>query len=485
MIDLIRPFATYRERREHKLQFAADVAHAAPFRHGAALLVLCAGVAALAGAGLGVLQQRSLLQAVATDDSALMALATSADADAWRRIAEVAPPAPLEARKYAVAAQPQRRRAIVRRLLPRRQIAPIADLDRPALAMATTEPAPISVAAKADDVRVPIMPASRTVSHPGPIAALNVVEAPVAMAMAKAPVIALPKVMAAKPRLPSLKPSGAIIVLARPTPANSKLAALNFDISNVRRGADTVPRVYLAKLPSGLTSTDKTGQRKALFIKTVLPLVLRANEEIRAQRYRLLAIATRLAQGDTLAGDDKAFMSDLFEAYDLLDSNNIGELLRRVDTLPASLALAQAAEESGWGTSRFARQGNAVFGQRTFGGAQGIVPLRRPDGRRFKVRAFSGLYDSVRSYMRNLNTHNAYVPLRRLRAELRARGRALRGLELATALKRYSERGGHYIDTIRTIIRVNKLQDFDSARLSPETAQGEATPKATAKRSSS
>ena len=491
MSNLIRPFAFFRDRRAHRLQFVPARPQVAPYRHGAALLVLCAGLAAAMGAGLGVLQQRSQWQAAATDNSRLMALAGAGEAaaNAWRQIAEVTPPAPLEIRPRARAMPPQHRRTIARRLLPHRQIGPIADLDRPALAMAITEPAPIFVAPKAIDARILITPASRVVAQPKPMAALNAIAPPVRKAMATAPsiapAIAIPRVMAAKPKVPSLKPSGPVIVLAELERAERKLAALNFDISDVRTGANSVPRVYLSKLPGGLKSAADVNQRKALFIKTVLPLVLRANEEIQAQRYRLQAIAAGRGNGDTLAGPDKAFLADLFEAYDLLDSNDIDELLRRVDTLPASLALAQAAEESGWGTSRFARQGNAVFGQRTFGGTRGIVPLRRPDGRRFKVRAFNGLYASVRSYMRNLNTHFAYAPLRRLRARLNARGRMVRGLELANSLQRYSERGGHYVDTIRTIIRVNKLQDFDHARLSPETARSEEEPKRADTRSSS
>jgi Bax protein len=141
------------------------------------------------------------------------------------------------------------------------------------------------------------------------------------------------------------------------------------------------------------------------------------------------------------------------------------ELRRRVREVPVSLALAQGAEESGWGTSRFAHQGNAVFGQRTFTRGRGIVPKEREAGEKFEVLRFSALLTSVRAYVWNLNTHFAYADFRTARAQGHARGGKPDSMSLIATLKRYSERGEAYIETIRAIIRVNRLRQFDAARL--------------------
>ena len=154
-----------------------------------------------------------------------------------------------------------------------------------------------------------------------------------------------------------------------------------------------------------------------------------------------------------------------------LDSLDFDALLKRVDIVPPSLAIAQAAEESGWGTSRFAREGNALFGQRAYKASKkGIVPKERPDGTNFRVRAFDHLIDGVKAYVHNLNSHFAYEDFRDLRATLRAETGHIDGYALAGSLLRYSERGEDYINTIRVIMRVNSLQVFDSAKLGRSVA---------------
>jgi Bax protein len=142
------------------------------------------------------------------------------------------------------------------------------------------------------------------------------------------------------------------------------------------------------------------------------------------------------------------------------------DLLTHVDIVPPSLAIAQAAEESGWGTSRFAREGNALFGQRAYKAhRKGIVPVERPEGTSFRVRAFDHLIDGVKSYMHNLNSHPAYRDFREARAKMRAEEGNIDGYDLAGALLRYSERGVAYVKTIRVIMRSNTLRAFDGARL--------------------
>jgi Bax protein len=148
-----------------------------------------------------------------------------------------------------------------------------------------------------------------------------------------------------------------------------------------------------------------------------------------------------------------------------VERGDIAALLLRVDAIPPSLALAQAAEESGWGTSKFARRGNALFGQWTTSSDVGIVPARRDAGKTHKIKAFKSLQDSIAAYMRNLNVHRAYREFRQARHSLRRRGRALDGLRLAAGMTRYSERAEKYVETLRIIINVNRLNLFDAAQL--------------------
>ena len=162
-------------------------------------------------------------------------------------------------------------------------------------------------------------------------------------------------------------------------------------------------------------------------------------------------------------------MTKLASGYGV-PKTDLTELRRRVDVVPASLALAQGAEESGWGTSRFARLGNAVFGQRTFQKGDGLVPLRREQGQRHEVKSFNNLYRSVRAYVWNLNTHAAYEKFREKRASFRFRGLPPDGYELTETLDRYSERGENYIQTIRTIIQLNRLDEFYHVRLLTKAA---------------
>jgi Bax protein len=180
----------------------------------------------------------------------------------------------------------------------------------------------------------------------------------------------------------------------------------------------------------------------------------------------MLSLVMRERGQRNLSSSERAFLVHLAAQYEVPEGD-LDELQRRVDVVPASLALAQGAEESGWGTSRFARQGNAVFGQRTFRKGDGLVPLRRAQGQRYEVKAFNSLYTSVRSYVWNLNTHFAYKSFRSKRAALRNGGKPLNGYALTGTLERYSERGKKYIDTIRVIMRANRLHDFDDVQLLP------------------
>jgi uncharacterized FlgJ-related protein len=207
-------------------------------------------------------------------------------------------------------------------------------------------------------------------------------------------------------------------------------------------------------------------EKKEIFYRFMLPLVLHANTMVMDRRARLERMRKTLAGGGKLSADDAEWLA---LAADLLRISNsdpaaiIKEALYKLDIVPPGLALGQAAYESGYGTSRFAAEGNALFGQWTYGG-KGLVPeQQRSELGDHRIAAYDWPFDSVRGYYLNLFSHPAYEGFRRLRAELRAAGKPLRSLALADGLIKYSERGQEYVDTLKSIIRVNKLDLADDA----------------------
>lgn len=243
-----------------------------------------------------------------------------------------------------------------------------------------------------------------------------------------------------------------------------------YDLTTVAKGTSGVPRLYLTSMPHDLGEMPEVAARKELFFRTVLPLVLRVNAEIREDRRKLWNIHYRKQLHKPISASDRRWLAELAERYEV-SANDDEELLRRVDAVPPSLALAQAAEESGWGTSRFVREGNALFGQWTFGGDGHLIPVARAPGRNHKIMAFPSLIGSVRAYANNLNTHRAYREFRDMRVAYRESGRSLSGLALAGALGRYSERGPEYVRAIRGMITANGLDTLDQARLRGEDVE--------------
>lgn len=242
---------------------------------------------------------------------------------------------------------------------------------------------------------------------------------------------------------------------------------LGYDLDLVRSGQADVPRLFLASLPGDLKDIREARVRKTLFFKTVLPLILQVNEEILRDRRRLWRLDFQRGLGLKLGPADRLWLMVIAERYSLKNAT-IEDLLKRVDIVPPSLALAQAAEESGWGTSRFVREGNAVFGQWTFSDTGNLEPARRDEDKTHKIRAFPSLLESVRAYAHNLNTHPAYRKMRKVRHGFRLKGAPLEGLLMVGNLKSYSERGEKYVETIRALIEANNLQRFDDARLGDE-----------------
>ena len=231
------------------------------------------------------------------------------------------------------------------------------------------------------------------------------------------------------------------------------LDRMGFDLEAVAHGYMSVPSMQVATLPPDLDHLDAIDDRKSLFLRLLLPVVLQVNERIGADRSHLLALRTKMNAGVTLEADEVQWIMTQADAYDQPDAD-VEALLRKIDVIPPSLALAQAIEESGWGTSRIARQGNALFGQ--FG--------QDEDGD-WNYRNFATLTDAVAAYVHNLNTHRAYREFRLSRAHMRSHGGDIDAWNLATTLHRYSERGDEYVQSLRVIMQNNGLEAFDSARL--------------------
>lgn len=224
-----------------------------------------------------------------------------------------------------------------------------------------------------------------------------------------------------------------------------------------------VPRLAVTALPRDMARVDDAETRKELFLRTLLPLVLQANRELRRARTKVMAALDAQAAGQ-LSATDAIWLEAVVLWYGA-EPGNAADLLSRIDAVPPSLALAQAAQESGWGTSRFALRANALFGQRAWGDdAVGMVPSDA-DRKDFKVRAFPDLQSAVRSYLHNLNSHRAYQDLRDRRARARALGVPLHALELVGGLRNYSEEGAQYVAALTELIRSNQLQALDEVRL--------------------
>jgi len=252
--------------------------------------------------------------------------------------------------------------------------------------------------------------------------------------------------------------------------------SLNYTPESWQAGVREVPRLYITKVPSRWR--DKTSDdmpvvdKKRAFFRLLGPLVLHANELIQADRQELESIVATLRSGESISPGEETFIRETAVAYkvgegdiDISDQALQDQLIRRVDTLPPSLVLAQGAEESGWGTSRFAIEGNALFGMWTWGD-EGIRPeQQRSEHGDHKIASYKTPMESVIAYMQNLNTHQGYETLRARRAELRSSGDKVTGWELAKTLTKYSERGQGYVDSLHALMKTNVLMPTDDAYL--------------------
>ncbi len=234
----------------------------------------------------------------------------------------------------------------------------------------------------------------------------------------------------------------------------------DYTLNEVRKSKKVKP-IRLSLLPNEIKQIESSKKRKSLFIQIILPLILEENNLILIDRKRLFSILNK----NKNSKKEINWLNRKFKQYGVLNKD-IPTLKVRMDIIPVSLAIAQAAKETGWGTSRFALEGNALFGQWTWSG-DGIKPAGAENDTKHKVMKFKVLKASVRAYQRNLNTHSSYKNFRQLRAQLRDDSEKLDSLLLADQLDNYAETGKEYTKILKQIINQNSLKDFDDVKLMP------------------
>jgi len=233
---------------------------------------------------------------------------------------------------------------------------------------------------------------------------------------------------------------------------------VDYDLRKVRNEKLVKP-IYFTQFPRDLDNLQSVKLKKETFIKIVLPLIVAENEKIVDDREKLKVLIEKKFTSDA----EKQWLRQKLLEYKV-KKGNLDELLIRMDMIPVSIALAQAAKESGWGTSRFALEGNAIFGQWTWDG-QGIAPLKRDGDKNHKILKFPILRASVKAYKNNLNTHKSYLKFREKRKSLRSKNKNITGLALTDTLKNYAQTGSEYTKILNQIITQNRLSDFEPVRL--------------------
>ena len=234
-----------------------------------------------------------------------------------------------------------------------------------------------------------------------------------------------------------------------------------YDLDKVKETKLVNSGNQLTRLPKELKNIESPRKRKKLFIQIVLPLIIEENLKIRFDRKKLFQILNK----NNTTNRDKAWLDLKFKQYGI-KNKDFAKLKIRMDEIPVSLAIAQAAKETGWGSSRFAQEGNALFGQWTWSG-EGIKPLEVEKDKKHKVAKFKILKASVRAYQRNLNTHSSYKEFRIERAIQRDNEGKLDSLKLVNFLEKYAETGKEYTQVLKKIITQNNLIDFDEVEILP------------------
>jgi len=236
----------------------------------------------------------------------------------------------------------------------------------------------------------------------------------------------------------------------------------NYNLKDVRK-TKLVKPIALSLLPEEMKMIESSTKKKNLFIKIILPLILEENNRIKIDRKKLFNVLNKNKNTNA----EKKWLNLKFKQYGVLNKD-LSTLKIRMDEIPVSLAIAQAAKETGWGTSRFALEGNALFGQWTWSG-EGIKPAGADNDATHKVMKFRILKSSVRAYQRNLNTHSSYKNFRLARAELRDNKMKIDSLVLVNYLDKYAETGKEYVKILKKIIKQNNLTEFDDVKLLPSS----------------
>ncbi len=235
----------------------------------------------------------------------------------------------------------------------------------------------------------------------------------------------------------------------------------NYNLKRVKKTKLVNIGNNLDHLPSEMKNIENIKKRKNLFIQIVLPLIIEENTKIKLDRKKLFVILNKNSNSKS----DIEWLKKKFKQYGVA-KNDLSTLKIRMDEIPVSLAIAQAAKETGWGTSRFAQKGNALFGQWTWSG-NGIKPAAADSDSRHKVASFKVLKASVKAYQRNINTHSSYKKFRKERAIQRDNFGKLKSLELVKYLDKYAETGIEYTKILSKIIKQNSLTDFDDVKILP------------------
>ena len=238
----------------------------------------------------------------------------------------------------------------------------------------------------------------------------------------------------------------------------------DYNLKDIRKNKLVKP-ISLTLLPNEIKKIENSQKRKDLFIQIILPLIIKENNYIKSDRMKLFRILNK-SKNTKL---EKKWLANKFKQYGVVN-NDLSTLKIRMDEVPISMTIAQAAKETGWGTSRFAQEGNALFGQWTWSG-KGLRPKGADSDSTHKVMKFKVLQASVKAYQRNLNTHSSYKAFRSARAELRDEGKKLDSLILSNYLDKYAETGKEYVKILQKIIKQNDLTDFDDAKLLPSSIE--------------
>ncbi|WP_456403756.1 glucosaminidase domain-containing protein [Hydrogenimonas sp.] len=227
----------------------------------------------------------------------------------------------------------------------------------------------------------------------------------------------------------------------------------------------------LTSFPADYYTIKDTKAQKERFVEILYPLILKEEEKIRQERAFVEAFFSHFTEDGIANAEAVSRLAKIAKKYRIKSLYDKAEYLKRIDTIPVSLVLAQAAIESNWGKSRFAREANNLFGEWTWG-KRGIVPKNRPEGKRYKIRIFDTLEASIASYMRNLNRHWAYAEFRDARLAAREGGLPFTGFMAAVYLKRYSQMGEKYTHMVKRTIRKHRWNLLDMPKSAPRLDLG-------------